>query len=201
MKEPRRAERPVLTHEAEAALVARAIQRDTEAFSELYNLYFARVYRYVRLRVGNRSDAEDLTSMVFLRAWNAIDHFAPKRDTSFASWLFTLAHSLVVDRFRRAHDVTSLDDDPSQQTPDPSLTTESELEWRLTVAELYQALRALTEEQRAVVVLRFVEGLSAREVGDRMGKHEGTVRGMQFRAIVSLRRAMGAGERQRTCGR
>ncbi len=183
----------MLTHEAEATLVARAVQRDTEAFSELYNLYFGRVYRYVRLRVGNQPDAEDLTSMVFLRAWNAIDHFTPKHEASFAGWLFKLAHSLVVDRYRRARDMTSLDAELSLDADDPRATAEAELDWQLTVAELHQALKALTDEQRKVVVLRFVEGRSAREVGDIMGKQEGTVRGMQFRAIVALRRAMGAG--------
>ncbi|HKS71021.1 MAG TPA: sigma-70 family RNA polymerase sigma factor [Ktedonobacterales bacterium] len=183
----------MLAHESEATLVARAVQRDAEAFSELYSLYFARVYRYVRLRVGNQPDAEDLTSMVFLRAWNAIDHFAPKHEASFAGWLFKLAHSLVVDRYRRTHDTASLDDGQSRDESDPHSTTEAELEWRLTISELHQALRALTDEQREVVVLRFVEGLSAREVGDRMGKQEGTVRGMQFRAILALRRALGGG--------
>lgn len=187
----------MLAHESEATLVARAVQRDAEAFSQLYSLYFARVYRYVRLRVGNQPDAEDLTSMVFLRAWNAIDHFAPKHEASFAGWLFKLAHSLVVDRYRRAHDTTSLDDELSRDEDTPHSTTEAELEWRLTIAELHQALKALTDEQREVVVLRFVEGLSAREVGDIMGKQEGTVRGMQFRAILALRRALGDGGEKR----
>lgn len=189
------------THESEATLVARAVKRDAEAFSELYSLYSARVYRYVRLRVGNQPDAEDLTSMVFLRAWNAIDHFAPKHDASFAGWLFKLAHSLVVDRYRRAHDTTSLDDDLSRDSDEPPSTAEAELEWQLTVDELHQALKALTAEQREVVVLRFVRGLSAREVGTIMGKHEGTVRGMQFRAIVALRRAMDEGGGKLASGR
>lgn len=183
----------MLTHESEATLVARAVQRDTEAFSELYTLYFARVYHYLRLRVGNQPDAEDLTSMVFLRAWNAIDHFAPRHEAAFSGWLFKLAHSLVIDRYRRARDTTSLDAELARDADDSRSTAEAELEWRLTVAELHQALKALTDEQREVVVLRFVEGLSAREVGDIMGKQEGTVRGMQFRAIVALRRAMGDG--------
>lgn len=187
----------MLAHESETDLVTRAVQRDAGAFSELYNLYFDRVYRYVRLRVGNQPDAEDLTSMVFLRAWNAIDHFIPKHEASFAGWLFKLAHSVVVDRYRRTRDTTSLDDELARDEDDPSSTTESELEWRLTITELHQALRALTAEQREVVVLRFVEGRSAREVGDIMGKHEGTVRGMQFRAILALRRALGDGAEQR----
>lgn len=177
--------------ESEASLVARAIQRDTEAFSQLYHLYFDRVYRYARLRLQNPADAEDATAAVFLSAWRGIDRFSPKHETSFAGWLFRLAHNTVVDRYRRLRETVSLD------TPDASYpaeiafpSPEAELEWRLTMTELHEALRSLTEEQREVVLLRFVEGLSAREVGDIMGKQEGTVRGMQFRAIEALRRAL-----------
>lgn len=177
--------------ESEAALVARAIQRDAEAFSQLYNLYFDRVYRYARLKVEHAADAEDVTAVVFLTAWRTIDRFSPKHELSFAGWLFRLAHNSLVDRYRRSHETVSLDDMryeswSGEVFPSP----EAELEWRLTLVELHEALLKLTEEQREVVLLRFVEGLSAREVGDIMGKQEGTVRGMQFRAIEALRRAL-----------
>lgn len=177
--------------ESEASLVARAIQRDTEAFSQLYNLYFDRVYRYARLKVGNAADAEDVTAVVFLSAWRTIDRFSPKHELSFAGWLFRLAHNTLVDRYRRMRETVSLDSIGHESLGvDAFPGPEAELEWRLTLAELHEALLALTEEQREVVLLRFVEGLSAREVGDIMGKQEGTVRGMQFRAIEALRRAL-----------
>lgn len=176
--------------ESEASLVARATQRDAEAFGALYNLYFERIYRYVRLRIVNAPDAEDVTAAVFLSAWRGIERFSPKHETSFASWLFRLAHNALVDRYRRARTTVSLDtceaDSPSNAPSNP----EAELEWRLTLSELHAALQKLTDEQREVVLLRFFEGLSAREVGDIMGKQEGTVRGMQFRAIDALRRAL-----------
>lgn len=188
------------TTEPEAALVARAIQRDAEAFGALYDRYFERVYRYARLRVGNATDAEDVTAAVFLNAWRAIDRFSPKHDASFAGWLFRLAHNAVVDRYRRARDDVALD--ALAMWPEESLllaNPEGLLEWRLTVDELHRALAALTQEQREVVLLRFVEGLSAREVGEILGKQEGTVRGMQFRAIEALRRILAPqrGERSR----
>lgn len=177
--------------DSEASLVARAIQRDTEAFSQLYNLYFDRVYRYARLKVSHAADAEDVTAAVFLSAWRMIDHFSPKHELSFAAWLFRLAHNILVDRFRRKRDTVSLDIAGHDSLAIGTLPgPEIELEWQLTLAELHDALLTLTEEQREVVLLRFVEGLSAREVGDIMGKQEGTVRGMQFRAIESLRRAL-----------
>ncbi|MFI5274873.1 MAG: sigma-70 family RNA polymerase sigma factor [Ktedonobacterales bacterium] len=180
----------MLNDESESSLVERAIQRDPEAFTALYGLYFDRIYRYVRMRVGNQPDAEDLTATVFLRAWHAIDRFTPRHQASFAGWLFKLAHSLVVDSYRRVRDAVSLDDGLATGLNERLPSAEAELEWRLTIAELHQALKALTDEQREVVALRFVEGLSAREVGDIMGKPEGAVRGMQFRAIEALRRAL-----------
>lgn len=178
------------TDEPETRLVLRAINYDRDAFSELYDRYFTRIYRYVRLRVDNQADAEDLTETVFLNALRAIPRFRPKHEASFAAWLFKLAHSAVIDCRRRTHDAVSLDDTAPDIPDESAHDAGAQLEWRLTVAELRRALLALTEEQRAVVLLRFVEGLSAREVGDIMGKHANTVRGMQFRAIESLRRVL-----------
>ncbi len=181
----------VVEDESEASLVVRATQRDTDAFSQLYHLYFDRVYRYARLRLRNPADAEDVTAAVFLSAWRGIDRFCPKHETSFAGWLFRLAHNTVVDRYRRLRETVSLDGPEAPYTGDVAFPSpEAELEWRLTLVELHEALQSLTDEQREVVLLRFVEGLSAREVGTIMGKHEGTVRGMQFRAIEALRRAL-----------
>lgn len=181
----------VIIAEQESALVTRATQRELEAFGQLYTLYFDRIYRYVRLKLGNVADAEDITSTVFFNAWRTIHNFSPQRESSFAAWLFRLAHNAVVDRFRGMHDTVSLDaaeQRPSIHTVLPS--PEAQIERKLTITELSVALGLLTDEQREVVLLRFVEGMSAREVGDIMGKQEGAVRGMQFRAIEALRRAM-----------
>lgn len=183
--------RRVIIEEGENQLVIRASARDQEAFSELYTLYFDRIYRYVRLKIGSPTEAEDITSAVFFNAWRTIDHFAPQRESSFAAWLFRLAHNAVVDRYRRARDIISLDSTDKRPIlhaiqPGP----EAQVERQIDIDELYIALESLTAEQREVVLLRFVEGLSAREVGDIMGKHEGAVRGMQFRAIEALRRAL-----------
>src|SRR5690348_10318028 len=131
--------------ELEPLLVARATQRDREAFSQLYDLYFDRIYRFVRVKVNSQADAEDLTSGVFLNAWRSIDRFAPKHDTSFVAWLFRLAHNALVDSYRRGYDVISLDASEAFQlsgSPPP----EDDLEWRLTIMTLQQALSALTSE-------------------------------------------------------
>ncbi|MDE3231300.1 MAG: sigma-70 family RNA polymerase sigma factor [Chloroflexota bacterium] len=181
----------MLIEEQEVALVSRASLRDHDAFGQLYQLYFDRIYRYVRLKVGNAPEAEDITSVVFFNAWRTIHNFAPQRESSFAAWLFRLAHNAVIDRYRSARADVSLNSGERRlamhlMLPGP----ETQVERKLAVIELAAALKLLTEEQREVVQLRFVEGLSAREVGDILGKQEGAVRGMQFRAISALRRAM-----------
>lgn len=184
--------------QTESALIARAMKRDVDAFAELYNLYFDRIYRYARLKLGNAFDAEDLAAAVFLSAWKSVDSFAPRGDTSFRAWLFRLAHNALVDRYRHANEHVSLDQTSDWACESSEFTPEARLEWRLTLDELHVALQSLTEEQREVVLLRFVEGLSAREVGGIMGKQEGAVRGMQFRAIEALRRALVAQQQELT---
>jgi RNA polymerase sigma-70 factor (ECF subfamily) len=186
----------LLIEERENQLVIRASARDQEAFSELYTLYFDRIYRYVRLKLGSPTEAEDVTSIVFYNAWRTIDRFSPQREASFAAWLFRIAHHAVIDRYRRAREVVSLD--ASGERPAIAVSViqpgpEIQVEHQTDIDELYAALNLLTVEQREVVLLRFVEGLSAREVGDIMGKHEGAVRGMQFRAIEMLRRKLRQG--------
>ena len=181
----------MIIEERESTLVTRATERDHDAFSQLYTIYFDRIYRYVRLKLGNAVEAEDITSSVFFNAWRTISAFSPQRESSFAAWLFRLAHNAVVDRFRSMREMVSLDAAEMRPTmytvlPGP----EAQVERKFTIYELSAALAQLTEEQREVVLLRFVEGLSAREVGDIMGKQEGAVRGMQFRAIEALRRVM-----------
>jgi RNA polymerase sigma-70 factor (ECF subfamily) len=177
--------------ETVAGLVARAIRRDRDAFGALYDLYFERIYRYVRLKAGDPHEAEDLVATVFLHAWRAIEQFTPQSDGAFQAWLFRLARNALVDYYRRRREHTTLEAVEERELPrEVIFDPESALEWRLTVEELEQALQALTEEQREVILLRFVAGLSAREVGTIMGKQEGTARGLQFRAIEALRRAL-----------
>lgn len=176
--------------ESDAFLVARAASGDREAFSQLYARYFDRIFRFVQVKVNNHDDAEDVTSGVFLNALRAIDGFSPKHDASFPAWLFRMTRNAITDRYRRQHDVVSLDNAATIESHESSSRPEDEVETRLTMGAVHQALTTLTPEQRDVVLLRFIEGLSAREVGDIIGKTEGAVRILQFRALEAMRRAL-----------
>lgn len=166
---------------SEAELVQRAIQRDAAAFGELYSVYLNKVYRYIYYKVGNATEAEDLTEQVFLQAWEAIDRYR-QQGAPFAAWLFRLAHNRVIDYHRTKKSHAPLDPSLEDSRPGP----EEVVARRLDVQNLKQALKRLTEEQQQVILLRFVEGMSHAEVGAIIGKGEGAVRSIQYRALLAL---------------
>ncbi len=169
-------------------LVERARSGDAEAFGALFDLYHVAIYRYVASRLRRAVDAEDLTQSVFVKALEALPRYE-SRGIPFGGWLFRLARNAVIDfvRTHRDHvDVEALSGH-SDEAPGPS-----ELALTKTDVEAVgEALKALTDEQREVIALRFFAGLSSREAAEAMGKQEGTIRGLQFRAILALRRHLG----------
>jgi RNA polymerase sigma-70 factor, ECF subfamily len=171
-----------------AALVERAARRDQAAFAELYDQFLSPVYRYVFYRVSNQADAEDLSEQVFLQAWAAIDRFR-WQGKPFLAWLYALAHNLVIDWHRRARPAQSLDDDEYPLDPESPSAARALTQW-LDADLLSPAMRRLTVEQQQVITLRFIEGFDTVQVARLMDKREGTIRGLQFRALQSLRREL-----------
>ena len=170
-------------------LLNRAKAFDAVALSTLYDRYESRIYNYIYHRVGDAQVAEDLTAQVFLRMLEAIHNENAWR-SSFSGWLYRIAHNLVIDHYRRqarqAH--ISLDDAPTMPAEDADPLQAAE--WQLQQEHLRKAINRLTEEQAQVVSLRFLEGLSISEVAKVIGKTEGAVKALQYRAIVSLRRLL-----------
>lgn len=173
--------------QVEAELVARAKAGDAEAFGEIYELNVDRIYRYVAYRVSGQAEAEDLTEQVFLKAWEAI-HRYEDRGLPFGAWLFRLAHNLVVDYYRTRRQDVPLDEYQEGDAGgilaqgDP----QSDFEAKVEASELRAALRQLGDDQRQVVLLRFVEGLSHAEVAAIVGKSEGATRALQHRALLTM---------------
>jgi RNA polymerase sigma-70 factor, ECF subfamily len=169
-------------------LVQEARAGDAWAFGLLFDHYHLPVYRYIASRVHRPSDAEDLTQLVFVKALEALPRYE-SRGVPFGGWLFRLARNTVIDHVRTRHDHVDLDSAIGQAGreagPDEVTVARQELD------EVAEALAALTEEQRDAIALRFFAGLSAREAAEVMGKQEGTIRGLQFRAIAALRRKLG----------
>jgi RNA polymerase sigma-70 factor (ECF subfamily) len=169
-------------------LVAEAQGGDAWAFGALFDHYHEPVYRYVVSRVHRPTDAEDLTQLVFVKALEALPRYEA-RGIPFGGWLFRLARNTVIDFVRTRHEHSELDMVRERMTgdagPDDVAATREQLD------EVAAALETLTDEQREAIALRFFAGLSAREAAEAMGKQEGTVRGLQFRAIAALRRQLG----------
>ena len=171
----------------EQNLVQRAQQGDEEAFTELYESHFDKIYRYVALRIGNKTEAEDVTQQVFLNALRSIRSFK-WRGIAFSAWLFHIAHNLVVDYLRKERKVVTapLDDSLVSNSDSPQLMAEQSLD----IEELLSATKRLTEAQRQAISLRFTSGLSIAEVAKIMGKSQGAVKALQHSAIVALRKAL-----------
>ena len=169
-------------------LVSEAQQGDAWAFGMLFDHYHGPIYRFIASRVHRPSDAEDLTQHVFVKALEALPRYEA-RGIPFGGWLFRLARNAVIDHVRTRHDHAELDSvierTHGEAGPDEIAVVRQELD------AVGSALAELTDEQREAISLRFFAGLSAREAAVAMGKQEGTVRGLQFRAIAALRRQLG----------
>jgi len=170
-----------LKKEADERLLIEAAQKDPARFADLYESNFERVYAYVVRRVGNRAETEDLTSEVFHHALANLKRFE-WRGIPFAAWLFRIAANLISDRWQRAG--REQVDKTSEVESLPARAAIEEIERRATIFRLVDALPA---EQRRVVVLRFVEQKSIKEVAGEVHKTEGAVKQLQFRALSSLR--------------
>ena len=174
----------------EESLVRRAQQRDQEAFAQLYEGYFDKIYRYAVLRIGNETEAEDVTQQVFLNALRSISSFRWK-GAPFSAWLFRIAHNQVVDYLRKKtrQATESLDESLVISKSDPQLVVEQ----RLDIEQLMLATKRLTKAQQEVIALRFVSELSTAQVAKVMGKSQGAIKALQHSAIVALRKALSVG--------
>lgn len=169
----------------ERELLARAKQCDADALGELYDRYSAKIYAYVFYHVGNQELAEDLTAGVFIKMLDAI-RSSKAWQSSFSGWLYRIAHNMIVDHFRRNNQRQHLplDERLVSAKEDPV----SAVEEMLTGEMLGEALLYLTEEQRLVIIYKFCEGFSNLQVAKLMGKTEGAIKSLQYRALASLRR-------------
>src|SRR6266849_3042390 len=175
-----------LRKEADERLLIEAAQKDPARFAELYQNNFERVYAYIVRRVENRAETEDLTSEVFHHALANLKRFE-WRGIPFAAWLFRIAANLISDRWQRTGR-EPIDDEPEQiELAHVSPVEIEEVERRAT---LFRLVETLPVEQRRVVVLRFVEQKSIKEVAQEIRKTEGAVKQLQFRALTTLRTRM-----------
>ncbi len=166
------------------ALIERAKSGDREAFALVYRARFKPVSRYVTTIVGDVDRAEDVVAEVFLRVWRKLPSL--REISRFDAWLFRIAHHQSMDELRKRRP-ERLDDDYDPEDTSNAVSPEAQMDRQLLEAYVQEAMKTLSDEQREVVVLRFLQGFSHAEVGEQLGKSEGAVRTLQYRALGRLR--------------
>lgn len=176
------------------ALVDRAREGDPDAFAALYDRYVDRVYRFVLYRVqGDSALAEDVTSEVFLRALRKIKTFTWQgRDVG--AWFLTIARNLVLDHYKSGRArlevlgiETPVDHDRVVDAEDAALS-------RVSTQDLYKAIAQLGNEQQEVIYWRFLQGYSVAETAAAMGKTDGAIKALQYRAVKALYKLVVVGD-------
>lgn len=173
----------------ESKIIALATQGDREAFGELYERYVSRVYRHVYYISGDCAVAEDVTAQTFLRALEAIHRFQD-RGVPFVAWLLRIAHNLSLNYKKRLQNGARLALPESLEAEGRLYSPEASLDAKADGESVWEAVRQLPHDQRSVIVMRFVDGLGYEEVAPLLGKGIGSVRVIQHRALVALRRQL-----------
>lgn len=167
-------------------LVERAQGGDRRALEELYLLHFDRIYGYLHMSVGNRHDAEDLTTQTFVKMLESVGRFR-WQSAPFSAWLFRIAHNLAMDHFR-AHRRWQ----PEEEIPEPpdsaEPSAEAEAMQSIGRQSMLRLIENLSHEQQQVLTLKFVFNFSNGEVATILGKSEGAIKSLQHRALVSLQK-------------
>jgi RNA polymerase sigma-70 factor, ECF subfamily len=178
------------------ALVERAQAGESAAFGLIYDRYLDTVFRFIYFRVGSRPLAEDLTADTFLRALKRIGSFT-WQGRDLGAWLITIARNLVADHFKSGRyrlEVTTgdvLDADQADRGPEGS--PEAAVVDHITNVALLAAVKQLNPEQQECIVLRFLHGFSVAETAQAMGKNEGAIKALQYRAVRALHRLLPPG--------
>jgi RNA polymerase sigma-70 factor (ECF subfamily) len=176
----------------ELNLVQRARQGDHEAFAQLYENHFDKIFRYVVLKIGNQTEAEDMTQQVFVRAYESIGSYQ-LQGVPFTAWLFRIAHNQMVDYVRKQSKKHTVWLDETIQVRDDS-DLEHDVETKIEMEKVVLASQQLTKAQREVISLRFAGGLSITEAAKTMKKSEGAIKALQHSAILALRKTLLAGD-------
>ncbi|MDD2654844.1 MAG: sigma-70 family RNA polymerase sigma factor [Candidatus Omnitrophica bacterium] len=172
----------------EEKLISRAKEGDSSSFGVLYDHYLSRIYRFIYVKVASREDAEDISHQVFLNAWQNMPRYKSK-GFPFSSWLYEIARNQVIDYYRTRKESVSVDDiDPdsmSEEAHGETLNTELDLE------RIMKKLRTMKSEYQDVLILRFVEDMSLKEVASALNKTEGAIKLIQHRAVSTLKEFFG----------
>jgi RNA polymerase sigma-70 factor (ECF subfamily) len=169
-------------------LVERAQQGDRAALEQLYLLHFDRIYSYLHMSVGNRHDAEDLTTQTFLKMLESIGRFR-FQSAPFSAWLFRIAHNLAMDHFRASRRWQPEEEVPEPEPPEESAAEEEALD-SIGRQSMLELIDRLSLDQQQVLTLKFVFNFSNGEAATILDKTEGAIKSLQHRALASLQKQL-----------
>lgn len=172
--------------ESNLDVIDKAISGDIDAFGILYQENVRRIYTYIYYRTGNSKEAEDLTGRVFFRA---IKHIKSYKKTSvpFSAWLYRIAHNLVANWYRdnsKKHEIPIDGKEFALNTPE---FPESDLIKKQALENLIQAMRKLSNDRQQLIILKFVEDLSNKDIGKVMGRSEGAIKSLYHRTLIEMK--------------
>jgi RNA polymerase sigma-70 factor (ECF subfamily) len=172
------------------ALVARAKSGDRTTFAALYRSYLPNVYKFLYYRVGSRTQTEDMTAEVFLRALRKIGDFT-WTGADFGSWLLRIARNLILDEAKSSRSrLEVLEETMPEEAAGAAPTAETQVLESLSNEEVYRAIKRLKPDQQEIITMRFLQGMNVSDVAKVMGKKEGTVRTLQFRGLKALEKLL-----------
>lgn len=180
--------------EEEKILIESAKNGDSTAFGHLYDRYAERIYRFIFLKTGHKSDAEDLMHEVFLAGWRTIGSYELRSATPFTSWLYRIAGNRVIDWYRTRKGTASLDEMTESNTLPIELSSTGHtalleaLDRGFAMDAVMKEIRSLNDTEQNVVLMRYVEDLSPEETGAAIGKTASAVRLIQHRALLKLKK-------------
>lgn len=181
---------PFLNLNGEAALFLRLKKyKDKQAFIEAYDLYIDQLFRFIYFKVGSREEAEDLSSVVFLKCWNYIYEGNLQEDKSLKALLYKIARNTIIDHYRQQknHATVPLEHTEAIAVPDTEQDPMEEVATAIDFEKvIVEKLPLLKEEYREVIILRFMNELSISEIAGVLGKTSGNIRVMIHRALASL---------------
>jgi RNA polymerase sigma-70 factor (ECF subfamily) len=170
------------------ALVERAQAGERDALEELYLIHFDRIYSYLHVSVGNRHDAEDLTTQTFVKMLESINRFR-WQSAPFSAWLFRIAHNLAMDHFR-ANRRWQPEEEVPEPTADDSTSAEEGAFEAIGQKSMLELIDELSGEQQQVLTLKFVFNFSNAEAATILRKTEGAIKSLQHRALASLQKQL-----------
>lgn len=164
-------------------LVLRAKNGDANAFSELYDFYFDKIYKFVYFRVNHKESAEDLCEDVFIKAWSKIKHVNEK---SFGGWLYSIAKNRIIDYYRQNKSIVDISELENILEADENIIDHTNLQFDQKI--LMDMIKKLPPDQQIIIKLKFLEGLDNSEISELISKKEGAIRVLQHRAIQNLQK-------------